>query len=93
MDGKLDESLCTFDKQQPLRCKVFFETQERIIESIAKQIKKQLDNDTSSNYRRKPILVLCRKREEAETVFDELKRRLRDVTKIVLVADEQDFAD
>ncbi len=61
--------------------------------SIAKQIKKQLDNDTSSTYRRKPILVLCRKREEAEIVFDELKRRLRDVTKIVLVADEQDFAD
>lgn len=60
---------------------------------ITKQIKKHLDIETSRTHRRKPIFLYCKTRAEAETVYRGLKENCKDISKILLVADEQDFAD
>lgn len=91
MDSKLDDSLLAPDLHQTISCKVKFESQDKIVESIAKQISAHLANESSSTFRRKPIFVFACTRSDAHTVFTLLKNELKDVSKILLVADYKDY--
>ena len=90
MDNKLDESLLTKHKHQPLKIKVKYS--KNVVYSIAKSIKDHLDNSNSSTFKRKPILVYTNTIKEAKVVFDQLKIMLKDdVTKIALATEVDDF--